>query len=39
MQKIKKFGLKNPRSLAFKDPRRYGYLNQLELWVVRFKEG
>ena len=39
MQKLKKFGLKNPRSLTLKDPKRYGYLNQLELCVVGFKEG
>ena len=26
------------RSLTFKDPKRYRYLNQLEFYVVRFKE-
>ena len=34
MQKLKIFGLKNPRSLTLKDPKRYGYLNQLEFYVV-----
>ena len=31
MQKLRRFGLKNPNSLTLKDPKRYGYLNQLEL--------
>ena len=39
MQKLKKFGLKNPRSLTLKDPKGYGYLNQFEFYIVRFKEG
>ena len=34
MQKLKIFGLKNPNSLTLKDPKRYGYLNQLEFYVV-----
>ena len=38
MQKLKKIGLKNPRSLTLKDPKRYGYLNQLKFYVVGFKE-
>ena len=36
--KLKRFGLKNPRLLTVKDPRRFGYLNQLELCVVRLKK-
>ena len=39
MQKLRRFGLKNPNSLTLKDPKRYGYLNQLEFYVVGFKEG
>ena len=39
MQKLKRFGLKNLRSLTLNDPKRYGYLNQLEFYVVGFKEG
>ena len=38
MQKMRRFGLKNPSSLTLKDPKRYEYLNQLELCVVGFKE-
>ena len=39
MQKLRRFGLKNPNSLTLKDPKRYGYLNQLELCVVGLKKG
>ena len=39
MQKLKRFRLKNPRPLALKGPKRYRYLNQLEFYVVGFKEG
>ena len=39
IQKLKRFRLKNQRSLTLKDPKRYGYLNQLEFYVVGFKEG
>ena len=39
MQNLKRFRLKNPRSLTLKDPKKYGYLNQLEFYVVGFKEG
>ena len=35
MQKLKRFGLKNPRSLTLKDPKRYGNLNQLEFLCCR----
>ena len=35
----KRFGLKNPRSLTLKDPKGYGYLNQLEFYFVGFKVG
>ena len=37
--KAKKFLIENPRSLTLKDPKRYGYLNQLEFCIVGFKEG
>ena len=36
--KVKSFGWKNPRSLTLKDPKIYEYLNQLEFYVVGFKE-
>ena len=37
--KPKRFELKILRSLTFKDPKRYRYLNQLEFYFVGFKEG
>ena len=39
MLKLKKFGLRNLRSLTLKDPKRYGYLNQLKFYFVGIKEG
>ena len=38
MQKLRRFGLKNPRSLTLKNLKGYGYLNQLEFYVVGFKK-
>ena len=38
MLKLKRFGLRNPRSLTLKDPKRYGYLNQLKFYFVGFKK-
>ena len=38
MQKLKRFGLKNPRSLTLKDLKKYGLLNQLEFYVVGSKK-
>ena len=37
--KVKKVWIDNPRSLTLKDPKRYGYLNQLKFYFVGFKEG
>ena len=39
IQKLKRFGLNNPRSLTLNDPKIYGYLNELEFYVVGFKKG
>ena len=36
MLRLKRFGLKNPRSLTLKDPKRYENLNQLEFYFVGF---
>ena len=38
MQKLRRFGLKNPRSLTLKDPKIYRYLNQLDSCIVGLKE-
>ena len=37
--KAKKIWVEKSKVTNLKDPRRYGYLNQLELCVVGFKEG
>ena len=37
--KVKKIRIEKSKVTNLKDPRRYGYLNQLELCVVGFKKG
>ena len=35
----RRVGLKNQRSLTTKDPKRFGYLNLLDFFFLRIKEG
>ena len=35
----RRLGLKNQRSLTTKDPKRFGYLNLLDFFFLRIKEG